>query len=407
VDDVHLTVGWHEGILVSTREEQVCFDPQGRKKEFDKIFISHSHNDHTAAFTYDAVKYATAETEQIFEVRCGRGVRGFRAVEYDRALKFGSFEVIPRNAGHILGSTQFEMHTPEENIVYTGDINCVDTLTTRAATPIECDTLIIETTYGNPAFAFPKREEVYVEIAEWVVDTATNGRTPVFEVYSVGKAQEIVALINYFTELPVVVSPTISRVNEVHKRFGTELQSVDTDSPEGRDILEEGSCCYIVSAGSQQDLPKNPARATATGWAAKFRLGNYDGVFPLSSHADFSQLVSYIEEAKPSIVYTCYGQDETFSTYITKRTGIRSLPLKNAGTMPLLGSEKEQRGIKSGAEKVLDLMAMPGFVYHEKWIIERMQASGLGAPETKKILDHMRRKGIISYEGDLKGYRLT
>lgn len=407
MDDVHLTVGWHEGILVSTEEERVCFDPQGKKKDFDSIFISHSHNDHTAAFSYDAVKYSTAETQQIFEVRSGRNIRNFRAIEYNQTLRFGSFEVIPRNAGHMLGSAQFEIHTPEETIVYTGDINCVDTLTTRAAKPIECDILIIETTYGDPAFVFPRREEVYVDIAKWVVDAATKGRTPVFEVYSVGKAQEIVALINCFTELPVVVSPIIGRVNEVHKRFGTELHSIDTNSPEGQDILGKGDCCYIVSARSRQDLPENSARATATGWAAKFRLRSYDRVFSLSSHADFGQLLSYIKRAKPSIVYTCYGQNEIFSTYITKKTGIKSLPIKNGKTMPLMDPKKEKRERDSDTGKVLDLMAMPGFVYYEGWIVEKMQVSGFGISKTKKILAQMEKRGIISYERDCKGYRLT
>jgi hypothetical protein len=69
--------------------------------------------------------------------------------------------------------------------------------------------------------------------------------------------------------------------------------------------------------------------------------------------------------------------------------------------------EKEEEEIESDTEKVLDLMAMPGFVYHEKWIVEKMQTSGFGISETKKILDHMEKKGIISYEKDSKGYRLT
>jgi len=402
-----LTIEWKAGILISTKEERICFDPQGRKKESDKIFISHSHSDHTAAFSYDAVKFSTPETQQIFEARYRREVRNFQAVEYDQSLKSGSFEVIPRNAGHMLGSTQFEVYTPEESIVYTGDINCVDTLTTKAATPIKCDTLIIETTYGNPAFAFPRREEIYVDIAKWVVATAANGKTPVFEVYSVGKAQEIVALINYYTELPVVVSPMISRVNEVHRKFGIELLSINADSADGENILRNARCCCVISSGNHLDSPNKPARAAATGLGSRFRLRNYDKVFSLSSHADFNQLLSYIVEAKPSIVYTCFGQDEAFSKYITKRTGIRSLPLKDERIVPLLDEAEGGGRVVLGTNKLLNLMSMPGFVYHEKWILKRMQTSGFELPETKKVLDYMKRKGIISYERDCKGYRLT
>jgi len=406
MDDTHLTVEWQEGIFISTKEERICFDPQRRKREFDRIFISHSHSDHTAAFSYDAVKYSTFETRQVFEARYRRSVNNFKTIEYDRTVKIGSLEVIPRNAGHILGSTQFEVHTPEESIVYTGDINCVDTLITKAATPIECDILIIETTYGNPTFVFPRREEVYVDIAKWAVDRVREGKTPVFEVYSVGKAQEIVALINYFTELPVVVNRTIGRVNEVHRKFGIDLDFVDVNSREGQEILRGRDCCYIIPPRhGQQDLPENAARAIATGWGVRFRPRKYDKVFPLSNHADLGQLLSYIKEVKPSIVYTCLGQSKVFSRYITKKTGIRSLPLVSG--RPLFLSERKESKIESSIDRVLDLVVVPGFVYKEKWILRKLISSGFSEYEAEEVLDYMEKVGMISYEKDFKGYRLT
>jgi len=402
-----LEVEWQRGILISTEEERIHFDPQRRRGEFDRIFISHSHGDHTAAFSYNALKYSTSETRRIFETRNGRSVENFKPVQCDRAVKVGSIEVTPRNAGHILGSTQFEIRTPEETIVYTGDINCRDTLITRAATPIECDTLIIESTYGNPTFLFPSREEVYVEIAKWATKMVREGKIPVFEVYSVGKAQEVVAVLNYFTKLPVVVSPTIGRVNEIHRRSGIELHSTSADSCEGQEILRQRDCCYVVPPARQHDLPRNTARATATGWNIRYGSKRYDGVFPLSNHADFNQLLSYIETANPSLVYTCFGHSKTFPLYITKRTGIRSLPLKSGEPPSPVGIGKEGGRLESGTKKVLDLIALPGFVYKERWIIEKLRSSKLDSHEVKQILGYMRRKGIITYERDLKGYRLT
>ncbi len=402
-----MKVEWQRGVLISTAEERIHFDPQQRKKQFDRIFVSHSHGDHTAAFYYDAVKYSTSETRSIFETRSRRNVGNFKAVQYDRAVKVGSVEVIPRNAGHILGSTQFEVRTPEETVVYTGDINCRDTLTTRAATPIECDTLIIESTYGNPTFLFPSREEVYVEIAKWTTKRVGEGKIPVFEVYSVGKAQEIIAVLNYFTKLPVVVNPTISRVNEIHRKSGIELRFIDANSLEGQEVLKRGDCCYVVPPARQQDLPANAVRATATGWNVKFRPRKYDGVFPLSSHADFNQLLSYIEAASPSLVYTCFSNSRTFPLYITKKTGIKSSPLNNERKSTAVDAEKMDKQFEIGIQRVLDLVATPGFVYREKWIIDKLKSSKFNAHEVRKVLNHMKRRGIITYERDLKGYRLT
>lgn len=402
-----MKVEWRRGIIISTEEERIRFDPQQRRGEFNKIFISHSHGDHTAGFSNNAVKYSTSETRRIFETRSRRGVENFKPVQCGRAIKVGPIEIIPRNAGHILGSTQFEIRTPEETIVYTGDINCRDTLITRAATPVECDTLIIEGTYGNPTFLFPSREEVYVEIAKWTIKKVGEGKIPVFEAYSVGKAQEIVAVLNYFTNLPVVVSPTIGRVNEIYRGSGIELHFTSVDSREGREILGQGDCCYVVPSLRRQDLPRNAAKATATGWNVRYRPKEYDGVFPLSNHADFNQLLSYIETASPSLVYTCFGHGKTFPLHITKKTGIRSLPLKSEERSSSVGVEIKSRRLESGIKRVLDLFTMPGFIYKERWVIERLRSSKLDSYEAKQILGYLRRKGIITYERDLKGYRLT
>jgi putative mRNA 3-end processing factor len=401
-----LTVEWDGGVLVSTEEERVCFDPQRRGGEFDGIFISHSHGDHTAAFSNKSKKISTLETRRIYEARSQIIVENFKTAKYNRSVQMGSLEVIPRNAGHMLGSTQFEIHAPEETIVYTGDINCVDTLTTKAATPIDCDILIIETTYGEPAFLFPRREEVYVDITKWAISKVKDGKIPVFEVYSVGKAQEIVALINHFTELPVIVSPTISRVNDVHIESGVQLSYVGVDSREGQDILDGGTCCYVMPTRSRQDLPKNAARATATGWSMRFRPRNHMG-FPLSSHADFNQLISYVKEAKPSIVYTCFGRSEILSHYVKKKTGIKSLPLKNKVDLSSSEGKGEEREIESNVKRMLDFMVMPGFVYKKKWMIERLTSLGVGIQVAQKVLNHMEKEGIISYEKDFAGYRLT
>jgi putative mRNA 3-end processing factor len=306
----------------------------------------------------------------------------------------------------MLGSTQFEIHTPEETIVYTGDINCVDTLTTKAATPIDCDILIMETTYGEPAFLFPRREEVYVDITKWAISKIKNGEIPTFEVYSVGKAQEIVALINHFTELPVVVSPTISRVNKVHLESGVELHYVGVDSHEGKDMLDGGTCCYVVPTRSRQDLPKNAARATATGWSIRFRPRNHMG-FPLSSHADFNQLISYVKEAKPEIVYTCFGRSEILSHYVERKTGIKSLPLKNKTNLHSSKRKRENREIKPNVERMLDFMVMPGFVYKKNWMINKLTSFGVSPQIAQKVLNHMEKEGIISYEKEFAGYRLT
>ena len=84
---------------------------------------------------------------------------------------------------------------------------------------------------------------------------------------------------------------------------------------------------------SYNEIPdfKNYSLAAATGWAARYILKNVDVAFPLSSHADFNQLVDYIKASKPKQVFTIYGFKVFFANYISKKLGIkaRALTSKN------------------------------------------------------------------------------
>jgi Cft2 family RNA processing exonuclease len=229
----------------------------------------------------------------------------------------------------MLGSVQYKIQTPEISILYTGDINCVDTLTTKAANPSSCDVLILEATFGHPFYVFPERERIYSEIVSWVLKQYKKKRLPVFQAYSAGKAQEVVKLLNTFTQIPVVTHPTVSKVNRVYINNGTSLDFIDASSEEGKDLIDKHQCIYVLpNSRLQKRIPKK-AWAVVTGWALKFKtkVNNIDCSFPLSSHADFNQLKNYVEKVAPKKVYTIHGYKEAFAKYVQNRLGIRAEPL--------------------------------------------------------------------------------
>jgi putative mRNA 3-end processing factor len=272
------------------------------------------------------MKYSTKETKRIFEKLRERTVRNWRPAEYGHKIRIGDAEIVTLNAGHMLGSAQFQVITRDHTYVYTGDLNCVNTLTTEAAEIPECDTLIIEATYGDPSFIFPRRERTYARIVNWALREVKNGRMPTFHVYSSGKSQEIVRLFNVYTKLPVVCASVVGRANEAYNEAGVDLSFVEAETAEGRRLLHKGSCVYVTTTGSNSSVPSHASEAMATGWAVRFSSGSYAS-FPLSSHAGFDQLLKYVARTGARRVYVFTGYSELISEHLRRELKVEADPL--------------------------------------------------------------------------------
>ena len=284
--------------------------------------MSHAHADHTRGFKHRGVKQSTIETRDIHVSLNDYKVTNFEPLQYGERIALDDVEVVALNAGHMLGSAQFLINTPNQRILYTGDINCVDTLTTKAATPEKCDVLVIEATYGSPFYKFPPREMVYAGIVEWALDVLKHGTIPCLHVYAAGKGQEIVQLFNAYTNLPVVVNPLLDGVNRRYKRSGHDLKWIPADTKHGKDVLEKESCVYVTTPSDRHHPGRKHERAFATGWALSSKGRNT--AFPLSSHADFDQLVGFIKECDPRRVYIFTGFADELRVALRTRAGLEA-----------------------------------------------------------------------------------
>src|SRR5207245_11119642 len=132
-----------------------------------RVFVSHAHSYHTRGFRHKGLKQSTVETKNIHSALNRHTISNFIAIDLNRNVSVDGVEIRALNAGHMLGSAQFLVHTPMSSILYTGDINCVDTLTTRAAEPHRCDVLVIAETYCAPIYRFPSPEAIYDGRLEW------------------------------------------------------------------------------------------------------------------------------------------------------------------------------------------------------------------------------------------------
>lgn len=315
---------WDKGITLEFKGESLHLDVQ-RKPSGVSLLVSHAHGDHTGGLRFkgEGRVYLTRPTLALFEAAAGRKPKGeVKPVRYGERFKAGSFRVEAFNSGHIFGSSGFLVEAGGLTIAYTGDLNFVDSLLAEAAEPVNCDILVLEATYGSPRYRFPPRNSVYSRIVRWVVDETGRGRIPAFHVYPIGKAQEIVCLLNQYTSLQVYVHPKIARINDAHRKFKVKLEAETLE-----DKPELGKVALVYPKGFLGYFEAGKVSpAIATGWAVQYQWMGLEA-FPLSSHADFPQLLSYVKASKPKKVYTCYGFSEALASAIRRKLGISAEPL--------------------------------------------------------------------------------
>lgn len=283
-------------------------------------FVSHAHGDHTRG------------------LRAGKPVIASEATlalsGYEKAARCTAPGLSLLNAGHILGSNQLVVDGDGQRLIFTGDLRLEDGLTTKGAESLACDTLVIEATFGSPEFVFPPREEIYDAISFWVRQKLERGCI-VFGAYSVGKAQELIKLLNERCGIAPFVHPRIERACKVYEAFGVRLDRIpiaqEAMSSNFIAILPFREVTPSLARNLQATYNKRFFTSLVTGWALRFRYP-VDVAFPLSDHAGFDQLIEYVERAAPKRVFTAFGYDERLAAELRKR-GFNASPAKEVGLL--------------------------------------------------------------------------
>lgn len=283
----------------------------------DVTCVTHGHLDHVGG-THN-LPIMTRETYHILRARNVR-ISNYVDARRDQTIPLAEdLKMTPMNSGHMLGSILFKIDTPRGDIVYTGDLNTVETILERPAEVATCEDLIIEATYGAPIYKFGPRESIYADIARWVLETLREGFIPCFKVYTAGKAQEIIGLINSLLNIEVLVSQDVYRVSMVYKQSYPWMSFELLGTVESREIMRGGEFVYVTNSTRQRVLEGRRTKwAVATGWALSNPFPEFDAAFPLSSHADFKGLVEYVESASPNKIFTMYGHSVTFAKFLRK-----------------------------------------------------------------------------------------
>jgi putative mRNA 3-end processing factor len=389
-----LKVRFSGGVVVEYGDQGIVLDPTRNTHSYP-TFVTHAHADHASAFKHpERTKYATPETLRLLGAMGWKRLENLEPVKAGDKVTLDDFEVRAHNSGHILGSVMYEVNTPGGTVLYTGDMCTETTFTMNPATPVDCDILVVETTFGAPMFNFPKREDVAVEIYQWAVNTVLGGRIPVFKTDSIGNAQEIISILNQYTNLPVVTAKSATPVTAVYREQGYNLDSVDAKSPEGMDLIDSGKCAIVTPKGSKLTTG-NTEEALASGWAAI--TGKNRVAFPLSDHADYRGLMSYTRRCKPKRVLTFHGGSMTkdFYQHVKNSLGIPAAPLTSRVETimgPLMSNESR---IKACSRQIVRTVKIPGFFYQPSWLAKEMSRQGFTPGETENSIEYLVDRGIL------------
>ncbi len=252
----------------------------------DLSFLSHAHSDHTSGLSRQKRILASPET-----------------------LELAGFAPSPAScpgaklldAGHILGSRQLLVESDGRRIAYSGDISLKPNIFGWKAEIPQCDRLIMEATYGNPSYIFPPHEEVHGMVSRWV--NGNESSNLVIGCYELGKAQEMIKILNENGVAPVVSGKT-DAFSSVYEKYGVKLDRIVVGSDEAEEAMSHRFVALLPMAKAKRYFASRLAQAferktlcaVATGWALHHRFDS-DASFPLSDHADFNDLVSFVEQS--------------------------------------------------------------------------------------------------------------
>jgi Cft2 family RNA processing exonuclease len=233
----------------------------------------------------------------------------FEEHEFNEPWSVGDHRLTLFSAGHVLGSAQLLIEGERGRFVYTGDFKLEPSYTAEPPEVKRCDVVLMECTYGRPQYVFPPRAEIAGEMVAWARRALEEGAVPIFFAYSLGKAQEALAILGA-GNIPLTAHGAVASMADVYAEAGVEMPPFERYDAERFDGTRA-----LIWPPSGRALPKavrgKPVRTAAlTGWAigkgAPFR-SNTDIGFPLSDHADFPSLLRYLELAQPSKVLLNHG----------------------------------------------------------------------------------------------------
>ncbi len=294
-----------------------------------KGVITHAHADH---FVAGCKHYLTAKPGvEILRKRLGpRAV--IQPLSYGETVDCFGVKVSLHPAGHILGSAQVRVEHQGEVWCVSGDYKVAPDPTCAPFEPVRCQTLVTESTFGHPFFAWEDQTAVFRQIHAWWRDNQQRGEASLLYAYSLGKAQRLLAGLNA-DQGPILVDPAVEAINHFYRDEGGVFppSSVLTqDLP-----ADAWSQSIVILPPAERWKPEIAGRgsyrsAFVSGWMALPdgpRQRRVETGFALSDHADHKEILATIAATGAETVLVTHGYIDVLVDLLRSR-GLDAKPHK-------------------------------------------------------------------------------
>jgi uncharacterized protein len=264
--------------------------------ELDAIIISHAHIDHQGflptlfKYGYDGPVYCTEPTLPLMNllqldsvkisqnngVYCPYEIRDINEIiKHCITLPYGKptdispdITITLNNAGHIMGSATVHLNiSGAHNILYSGDYKYAKTqlLDSAVSNYPRVETLITESTYGASSDLMPDQRVVYNSFTENINKTLTTGGKVLIPVPAVGRAQEIMLVLDKemkegrLIEAPIYIEGMISEASAIHMSYAHYLgQDVRRSVSQGINPFQSEYFTVVNGWGKRDEVLKDP-----------------------------------------------------------------------------------------------------------------------------------------------------
>lgn len=356
----------------------------------DLTFLTHSHLDHCGMIPWlcsqsdhriiateptavvsnllqkDTVKIAQMDGYSIpfnsADVR--EAEHSFVPVEPGKMRDLGeNYSVRFHSAGHIPGSLMFEL-VGEKRLLFTGDLNVVDTRLVRGTKPVPCDMLFMEGTYAGREHE--NRQQMERAFLEKIEEVVNRGGTVIIPAFAVARSQELLLVLKN-AGYDVWFDGMGKKISKIYLKYPKYLRSVDdlkkafkkvnvVHSEHGRKMAMKGPV-IITSSGMMDGGPvlsymnklKNDRKSAVllTGYQIegtnsrllieKGKLNFYGVVenvdcevqyYDFSAHAGHSELVEFAKQCKPEKIILFHSANRAPLVESLKDTAEVLTPMK-------------------------------------------------------------------------------
>jgi len=383
-----IRVQYERGVYLPN--ENIWLDPWDAKPF---AFVSHAHSDHIAP--HDEI-VVSERTSRLMQARLP-GERHEHVLPFGMASIVRGLNVTLLPAGHIFGSAQFFLESDHGSLLYSGDFKLRPGRSAEATAWKPAETLIMETTYGLPRYRLPPTELVVQQIVAFCREALEEGATPVLLGYSLGKAQEILCSLAE-AQLQPMLHGSVYQMTRIYEQFGQafcDYERYDARAVAGKVLI----CPPSANRSRMLERIKNKRVAMISGWAvdpnAIYRY-QVDAAFPLSDHADYTDLLRYVELVQPKRVLTLHGFAAEFARDLRDR-GIDAAPLSAQSQLeltlraePLLRSVRGARVADVAPPSVPREVATASEFYRFAELGEEIAATPAKLEKIRLLADYLR-----------------